>query len=212
MVGPMRILTHSALLSVAAFSAVLCGCRNFEKPKYDVDDRRILLVPFRDLAVKHGHGFGESERGRRAVEAFRNWTEKNASPDFADRQTTEQVVRELREWPKDALTPMDWKKLTIGIDTDLVLLGEIRKLRTTDPKSVGFYKGEIVGGYFLIDTRTGREAYRSTEIKLEYPPPKNVDIPITQFGAEPEEIVQGLLKALGEKVGKDLYGYYSERD
>ena len=135
MVSSMRILTLSALLSVAAFSALLSGCRNFEKPKYDVDDRRILLVPFRDLAVKHGHGFGESERGKRAVEALRNWTEKNASPDFADRQTTELVVRELREWPKETLTPMDWKKLTIGIDTDLVLLGEIRQLRTTDPKS-----------------------------------------------------------------------------
>jgi len=209
----MRFLYRSTVLSLVAFSALLSGCaffRHYEKPKYDVDERRVLLVPFRDLAVKHGHGFGESQRGFRAVEALRNWSEKNSSPNFADRYTTEQVVRELREWPKEAMTPGDWKKIVTGVDADLVLLGEIKELRTTDPKAIGFYKGQLLGRYSLIDARTGRETYRSTEVKVEYPPPRTVDIPMPQFGAPPEEIVQGLLKLFGEKVGKDLYGYYPE--
>jgi hypothetical protein len=187
---------------------VLFGCRTFEKPKFDVADRRILLVPFRDLALPHGHGYGESPRGRRVIENFRHWTEKNFEPRFAD---GEAVVRALREWTKEKITSKDWQRLLMGIDADMVLLGDIVDLKLKDPRAIGFYKGSIVARYSLIDARTGRVAYPPTEVKQEWPPPKDLDVPFLELSTKPEEIETGLLRVVAEQVGKDLFGYYSEK-
>src|SRR5262245_65499767 len=54
--GSMRLHHRSALLPLAVLAAASAGCRgHFENPKYDVEERRSLLVPFPYLAVKHGH-------------------------------------------------------------------------------------------------------------------------------------------------------------
>src|SRR5262245_32071738 len=70
---PRGLLGRCAL---AAALAGLCGCSGFEKPRYEVGDRKILMIPFRDFAARNMTGYGESPRGRRVLEEFRNYTEK----------------------------------------------------------------------------------------------------------------------------------------
>ena len=170
------------------------------------------MVPFRDLAARYGHGYGESERGRKVIDAFRNWTEKNFEPRFTDPRSTEAVVRELREWTGETFTALDWKQMLRGIDADLVLVGDILALETRDPTSIGFLKGRIEARYSVIRALSGREVYRSTPIRLEHPPPREMERLLSEFGTKPEEVERALLRLLGEKVGKDLYGYYVGED
>jgi len=196
-------------LALAALS-LLPGCSTYEKPKFEVDDRRLLVVPFRDLSVRYGHGYGESNRGKKVVEAMRNYAERNFDPNFTDASSSDLVLRELQEWSKEKITTRDWKNLMAGVDADLVLIGEIRELRNRDPRTIGIYKGTLEGGYTVIDARSGRALYSSTSIKVEYPPPKKIELPLTEFGSEGEDIEKGLLKHFGEKVGKELFGYYAD--
>ena len=204
--------------SLALWLFLLAGlpsCRSFEKPKFDVNDRYLLLVPFRDLSVPHGHGYGESDRGVKVIEAFRNWAEKNCDPRLSEPAATNAVIRSLREWTREGKpTFKDWKNLLAGLPghVDLILIGEIQEFRLRDPKSIGFFKGTVKAVYSLINSRTGREEYRSTPVSLEYPAPKgDIEVPMSEFGTKPEEIEKGLIHVLGQQIGKDLFGYYSER-
>jgi hypothetical protein len=199
----------AALLCLAA-PLTAPGCKTFEKPKYEVGDRRLLLVPFRDFTISHGHGYGESEKGKKIVQAFRSWTEKNFAPRLTDSRTAEGVVRELLDWPREKITTRDWKGLLRGVETDLVLVGELRELRLRDPKTVGFFKGTATARYTLIDAVSGREAFAPTEVKVEYPAQKEIDNTLTEF-TDPQDIERGLISKLGEQIGKELFGYYSER-
>jgi len=188
---------------------LFCACDTFHKPVYPVEERKLLLVPFRDLSVRFGHGYDESDRGKQVVEALRRWAERETVPAFADAQTTEAVVRELREWTKDGISRKDWRGLLRGVDTDLVLVGEIRELKPRDANAVGFFKGRANARYSLIDASTGEEAYRSTEVSVEYPRSTDFGIPLSEFDTKPQDIERGLLRALGEAVAKELYGYYA---
>lgn len=206
-------VSRLVVLASLSLPALLCACNSFQRPIYDVGARPLLLVPFRDLSVRFGHGYGESERGKRVVEAFKRWSERNSEPIFADSRSTETVGRELREWTREAITPKDWQRLLRGIDTELVLLGEIKELTTRDPKTIGFNTGRIVGRYSVIHAATGREVYRSTDVEHIFPPRKDdLDMVVPEMGASEESVEENLLRLLGQQAAKDLYGYYPERE
>jgi hypothetical protein len=189
--------------------AFLAGC-GFQQPKFEVGDQRLLLVPFSDHSVKPYRGYGESNRGTWIVSAFRNWAESNADPQFSDPRDTESVVKSLREWTKPKINAVDWRQLLNGTDADLVLIGDITELQLQDPKTIGILKGTIRGKYSLIKASSGRPVYESTEFTREFPKLDEMDAPIREFGAKPQDIEKGLVRIFGEQIGKDLYGYYPE--
>ncbi len=198
------------LFSILLAFAALAGCDTFEKPKYEVGDRQLLLIPFRDLSVTYGHGYGESIRGHKIIQELRNWVESNWFPNFCEGQEADRALRILREWTNPEITSKDWRRILGSIETDLALVGEIRQLSLRDPKFIGAQKGKIVGRYSLINARTGKTEYRSTEVEIEFPKPTTFEIPLTEFGTNPEYLEGKLLKELGIQIGKELYGYYSE--
>jgi hypothetical protein len=207
---PLRVRRGPIGLGLAAGTlAFLAGC-NFQQPKYEVGDQRLLLVPFSDHSVKPYRGYGESTRGKSVVDCFRNWAESNADPQFSDPRDTEIVVKSLREWTKPKITPVDWRQLLAGTDADLVLIGDIIELQLQDPKTIGMLQGTIRGKYSLIKASSGRPVYESTEFTREFPKLNELDAPIREFGARPQDIERGLIRIFGEQIGKDLYGYYPE--
>jgi hypothetical protein len=194
--------------ALAAALAALSGCSGFEKPRYEVGDRKLLLIPFRDFKARYQTGYGESPRGSRVLEEFRNYTEKTFILNLCEGKDAQNLLRSLQEWPKEKVTASDWRKLLAGVDTDLVLIGTIRDIQYQDPKTVGMWKGTIKGNYSLINAKTGGVAYKSTELALEYPKMTELDLPIPEFGAKQDDIERGLLKEFGERIGRDLFGYY----
>lgn len=190
---------------------LMSGCAQYIKPKYEVGDRKVVIIPFRDLSVPYGHGYGESKRGLYVTESFRSWSERNWSPYFSSERDWKLVTRVLKEWAEPKITPTDWRKILGSIEADLALIGEINSFRTRDPKLIGAHKGRIEGQYSLLNTKTGRPVYKSGKVEIEYPKPAEFDIPLTEFGTNSEFIENRLLKSFGEQVGKDLYGYYEER-
>ncbi len=197
---------HRAVCSVGLFMSCLCGCHHYQKPKFDLDERTLLMVPLRDLSVPHGHGFGESARGKKVIEYMRSWGERNGTPVYTPARDADRVVRALTEWPAEEVTPEDWERLLKGIDVDLVLLGEIQEFRLKDQQTVNFYKGTVTAQFWLIRASNGQEIYRSNEINLSYPKGTEMEPPLTDFGTKPEDVEKGLIRALGDRIGKDLYG------
>src|SRR5262249_44210477 len=153
-------------------------------------------------------GYGDSPRGKKIIDAFRTWSESNApNPQFVEGQEAGPVVRFMREIPKDKkVTPAEWQRLLTGVDTDLVLLGEVRKVQYNDPKTIGMYKGTIEGDYLLINAQTGKVAYASAKFSCEYPKLTELDTPMPEFGSNPDDIERGLIREFGSRIGKDLYG------
>ncbi len=199
-------MVRNAVLTVGVFLFGLCGCRHYQRPKYDVGEQILLMVPFRDLSVAHGHGFGESSRGKKLIESLRSWADKNGTPVYAPTRDADRVVRALTDWPSNEVSPKDWERLLKGVEVDLVLLGEILEFRLKDPQSVNFYMGTVAAQFWLIRASSGQEVYRSTEIRLTYPKGTEMEPPMTDFGAKPEDIEKGLIRVLGDRIGKDLYG------
>ena len=197
---------------LTAILALGAGCHTYQHPKYEVKDQKILLVPFRDMKLAYRTAPGESPRGQKVVDAFRSWTEKEWSPQIVEGNEVLTVVRTLREWPTEKKqTSKDWKKILAGIDADLVLTGEILDIRDHDPKTIGIYKGTIRGRYSVIDAHSGKTAYASPEFSCEWPKDTELDPPIADLGNKPDDIERNLLREFGERIGKDLYGYYSEK-
>jgi hypothetical protein len=206
---PSGTMNWIGLGLAAGVLSLLAGC-HFQQPKYEVGDQRILMVPFSDHSVKPYKGYGESNRGKWVVDGFKNWAESNADPQFSDPRDTETVVKSLREWTKPKITAVDWRQLLAGTDADLILIGDIIELQLQDPKTIGMMKGTIRGKYVLIKASSGRPVYESTEFTREFPKLTELDAPITEFGAKPQDIERGLIRVFGEQIGKDLYGYYPE--
>ena len=194
--------------ALAVALVALSGCSGYVKPRFDVGDRKLLLIPFRDYKARYQTGYGESPRGKKVLEEFRNYTEKTFVLNLCEGKDAQNLLRTLQEWPKEKVSTSDWRKLLAGVDTDFVLLGNILDIQYQDPKTVGMWKGTIRGNYSLINSKTGGVAYKSTELALEYPKLTELDLPIPEFGAKQEDIEKGLLKEFGERIGKDLFGYY----
>ena len=205
-----QVFSGAGGIALAVLLLSGAGCR-YQKPKFDVDERVILIVPFRDFTAVNRTGYGESPLGQKIVDAFRTWSESNADPYFSDEADQDSVVKALREWTKSKITTTDWKQLCGGTDADLVLIGEIKEMELRDPKTIGMFKGTIKGKYTLIDARTGLPAYKSPDYSLEYPKGTELDSPIPDISAKPKDIERGLIREFGERIGKDLYGYYEDR-
>lgn len=201
--------TRMRSATLALLSLLAPGCRSFQDPVYEVGERKILAVPFRNLTQRFGHGYGESPQGKSVVTHFRRWVETETDGALATAVETEKVVRVLREKPKSQLTPKEWKAIATGVDADLVIVGEITKLEQ-DSRMVNFVRGLLSASYSVIDTATGREVYQREGIDLEFPPARELQKPMDTFESSFADAEKSLLRQLGERIGKDLFGYYKE--
>ncbi|MBI4587053.1 MAG: hypothetical protein HY717_23825 [Planctomycetes bacterium] len=186
----------------------LCGCREFTDPKFDLGDRKLIVVPFREPAAKLW--YGASPRGQGLAEAFRMWVENEWASNFDDSPEAAEAVRNLANWTGDKIITEDWKRLLIEVEADALIIGEILEFKHKQPNDVNIFQGSAKMKYEVINCRTGKPLYRSPEREVKFPVQGETDVPISVFEYQnkPQEIELGLIRTLGERLGKDLYGYY----
>lgn len=198
-------------MSLIVLLSFLTGCSSFHRPRFDVGERTLLVIPFRDLtAPRNTRWYGESARGIAVVRYFMNWAEKDAVGRFAGGPGARRVVAAVRDWLQDEIRASDWRKLLTGVDADLVLIGEITEFNLKQPSDVNIYRGSAKMEYRLIDAATGRTVDRTPSPReVSFPEPEMANVVFDMdVGQTKRRIEEGLRRALGERLGKDLYGYY----
>ena len=190
-------------------ASLLSGCEDFQKPVWDASDKRVLIVPFSEPDEKLWYGW--SRRGQYVVRYFKNWVEDNwATDNLVMGEAAEPFIQKVSEWNNKVLRAKDWRELSRGLDSDVLVIGEIADFRHKQPNDVNIYQGSAELRYHIIECATGKERYENTR-EVKFPVQGETDIPFSamDYHNNPKKIEKGLLKMLGERLGKDLYGYYN---
>ena len=208
----MRWQCSKTSLVVLLLAHCVVGCHSFQDPLYDARYKRLVIVPFRDrTAPRNFSWYGQSERGRHIVRFLEEWAQSEAAEhEILRGEDADRVVRSIENWPKDRIRPSDWRKILAGVDVDLVLLGEIVEFRHKQPGDLNILRGSAKFDYRLVDAGDGRRAYRSPASReVRYPRQGETDIPISELGVRnPRKVERGIVRAIAERLGKDLFGYY----
>jgi hypothetical protein len=183
----------------------------FVEPRYDVGGSRILALPFADHTVRHNRWYGESARGRLVIAEFYRWCDRDVVGSFVPGDDAARVVRDVTNWREDRISPEDWRSLAAGTGADLVVIGEIVEFRHRQPNDVNVYFGSAAMTYRVISAATGKTLYETTAPRtVEYPVHDEIAIPYAELDptSNVKRIEAGLVARLGERLGRDLYGYY----
>lgn len=189
----------------------LGGCVDFREPLWDASEGKLIAIPFRDLTEdKNRRWYGESKRGVQLIRFFREWSENEHVANFVIPGDEQRVIRSVTEWLDNRIRPRDWRRITAGIEVDFLLIGEIIEFRLKQPNDVNVYRGSARMNYRIISAVTGKTVY-STPVSREvrFPIEQELEIPLTNMDQKSVKLIEiGLVKGLGGKLGKDLYGYY----
>ncbi len=205
---------HAARAAILACATlVVSGCHfGFVEPRFDVRERKLLVIPLRDLTARvNQRWYGESARGDAVRRAFLEWAESQAVGIFLRGSAAEEIIRNVSQWLEERIRPRDWQRLLAGVDVDLVLLGRITEFRHKQPNDINIYRGSAKMEYELIDAVTGQTVYETPgEREVFYPRRDEVDIPFMDLDVANNirKIEVGLQRELGARLGKGLYGYY----
>lgn len=202
---PARLLV-ATLLGLAA-----AGCSDFQKPLWDASDVRLLAIPFRDTTVRRDDWYLHSARGRAVVQYFKNWVEENYYSLLEEPDDHIELLEKIDRWVDATISREDWAELTSDAEFDAVLVGEITEFRFQQPRDTNYYRPSAEFRYRVIQCRTGRTLYRSDERRVDTSPRGEDQIPISYMDFEERKpfLERSLLRAMGARLGKDLYGYYS---
>jgi len=189
------------------------GCfSSFQKAKFNgglgVEEELLLAVPFSHR--KESRWYGESEDGGTVIQAFKVWARKEASPNFAEGEDADAILRQVRDWPQKEIRAKEWQKLTAGTTIKYVLYGEIESDSFTKKNRVGLIEPSITASYRLIDVQSGKKVFEEEKFELDYSKGRETDFLTLDFDSNLAAARTRLLTALGEQVGKDLYGYYKK--
>lgn len=203
-----RLLIALLLLCLASG---LTGCfPEYHPPRYNVEDRQILVLPFRESGERSQDWYGWSPRGEKLVDYFKAWVSQNWSPNFVLGDEEHRVFEKVRDWRSKNIESGDWRRLGRDGDFDFFLVGDIVRFRMQQPQDINVYRGSSLMSYRLIRRRTGKVAFEHT-----LPDPVTYGdqdmMPITSLDRNSaDRIERGLLQELAERLGKDLYGYYDD--
>lgn len=206
----VRLLAALCLATGLASS----GCKTFVKAQFNqgrgVDGESILAVPFSE--PRRQLWYGESEDGRLVAEAFKAWVSARAKPNFPLGEGVQQSLRQIMNWPDRSISAAQWKQLTAGLGTKYVVYGEIHDISLQRPDRIGILEPRIEANYRVVDVGSSppRLVYESTKFVLDTVQGQETELPLTALGADLAGAKRKLLAKLGERIGKDLYGYYDE--
>ncbi len=203
-------LTLIAGLFITVFSS---GCSTYTAPRFDAYDQTLLILPFRDLKNTNGW-YGWSNKGRQVAGFFKEDVESVWGPGLLIENTdARDFFEKVEKWATSPdISESDWRKLVKGVPADLVLVGEIRSMRYSNPNEFGILRGQSEWQYRVYRTIDGKRLYSSGHRKTTYPKQQDVNVPLTAFDTDRKipVIRQGLLRTMGRQISKDLYGYFEE--
>ena len=202
-------LTAASLILVLA--SCLTGCfPEYHAARYNVEDHKILVVPFREPRVKAHSWYGWSKRGEKMVQYFKGWVSQNWSANFVTGPEEHRVVDAIENWRSDIIEPREWQRLGRDGDFDFFLVGDLIDFRVQQPEDINVFRGTSGMRYRLIYRRTGKTAFEYQLADLAtFGDIDNIPYTVLDKNSE-KRIENGLLKELAERLGKDLYGYYDQ--
>lgn len=206
-----RRIRHVVPLLVVVFAGLTTACTEFQKPRWDASEYRLFVVPFRELKAKNRDWYYWSQNGAEVVAHFKSWVENNWDSNIVDDSVARELQEKIYRWTGD-MTREDWGKLTVGAPFDIILVGEIEKLSLRQPGDVNLHRGSATMRYSIYEAGTGRRFYSSGPREVKFPKQQEFEIPISVLEFDDKEpwIRHNLLKSLGERIGKDLYGYIKD--
>src|SRR6266545_7608444 len=87
----------------------ISGCSEYQDPKFEIGDRKLIVVPFSEPAKKLW--YGQSPRGAGMAQAFRLWVEQEWEGNFDDGPEASQAINNITRWTGEKFTPQDWRRL-----------------------------------------------------------------------------------------------------
>jgi len=209
-------MSHSYRLLPGLFLILMAsGCHDFVRAKFNrgegVGEEGILVVPFSEPSLEKW--YGESENGQIAAIAFKTWARENADASFPEGEEVGQVLRQVADWPKKEISANQWRQLTAALGVKYVLYGQIESLTLERPNRIGLLEPRVEASYRVVNVHTARLEYEDLKCVVEGSGSSDFDPPQVFLGGEGdgrERARKIVLAKLGERIGKDLYGYYSE--
>ncbi len=206
-------LTPLGLLLSLCILLSFSGCKTFNKAKFNqgkgVSSDSILPIPLRE--PRQQLWYGESENGKLAVEAFKAWVSQNAEANFPDGDGVLKVMQQVLDWPEKGITARQWKQITAGLGIKYVVYGEITDFAVERPSKIGILDPHAVVSYWVVNVEQGKIVHQVQDMPVDATRGMETELPLTVLGSDAARLAsRRLLAKIGEQIGKDLYGYYSE--
>ena len=154
--------------------------------------------------------YNESPRGALIVNTLKRWVNENWAPTFLDSYDEEKIMAKVTDWPGEQISSEDWKNLVADSAIDYVVVGDLTDLRMRNPREVNLLSPSAAVRYRVIDTRRGREAFKNDTTATVGGFRDELQIPTLDLGGDTAAKERLLLISMGQKIGKELYGYYSD--
>ena len=209
-----RLRCRAALFTLGLIAlTALGGCTvTFKRAVFNqgdgVRDASVLIVPFSELP--QNRWYGESKRGNFVASALKSWVGKNHEQDFPDSEVQESLIDKVYNWPEERISSKQWKALVAKSGIDYVVVGDLKKVQTNSEMRIGILDALAEARYRVIDARAGREIFTRTVTVILGNDQGDIDVPILDMGSERKLVEKRLLTQLGAKLGKELYGYYTD--
>ncbi len=205
----MNHLLTAALLCVPLLAG---GCKTYHPALFNrgagLSESRVLVVPFSEL--RHSMWYNESPRGALIVSTLKRWVNANWAASFPDSYDEKKIIDKVTDWPGERISSEDWKNLVADAAIDYVVVGDLSDLRMRNPREVNLLSPSATVRYRVIDTRRGREIFKNDTKATVGGFRDELQIPTLDLGGDTAARERLLLISLGQKIGKELYGYYSD--
>ena len=130
---------------------------------------------------------------------------------FGDGQSLEErIIDKVTDWVGERISSRDWQELVAGTRIDYVVVGDVTTVRMKNPREVNLLNPSATARYRVINTRTGTETFKRETIANLGESDDELQVPAFDLGRDTRRIEHLLLVKLGQKIGKELYGYYSD--
>lgn len=183
------------------------GCGDIREPVIDVDNRRMVVVPFRDPLQY----YFESPRGIRLARLVADQVDRahQEDGDGVEAVAHEDLVAALRD--DDPRTDLKFPYADVGRKTkaDLVLTGNITRFEVPLKGDVGFLRGAGSVEIAVYETAKPEKALYKTTVSAIFPPEK-WETGIGDAEVTEAEIESGLLAVLAKRIAEHFYPHEPE--
>jgi hypothetical protein len=195
-------------VAALALGAALTGCLSdpIIDPVVDIDDRKLLILPFSDAHfARYDSGRG-NVLAKRIADSLAEKRRVQGEDDVIDVVRFEELVTAVRDVDPRELEPREVASRT---RSDYVLVGEIEKYETRRKGDVGVIRGTAAVVFDVIDvsTQADRPIF-STRIVMQFPPDDYTMagvMPLTE--GDEQAIDAGLMMRLTSRIA-ELFTYH----
>ncbi len=201
-----RFASGSTMLCrVLSIALALCGAtgcswfwmEEFIEPRYDVRDKRIFLLPFRDGDL----WYGESATSRDLYREAYFQLQECAGTDLV---TAPEVEAEVYDYTGGSAPP--WTELGRRVEADILLFGDIISEVYETPKVVAMKQGKMHLRFTVWDVELGRMVIEQ-QVYVTYPKGNQSAVEHLDFEQTEPELRRRLVATAAEEIQHLLCGH-----